>query len=80
MKALQNSGLRSLLYTLVGALVGLVMYLVIGCPSGTCAITSSPFNSMLYMGLLGFFLAGGCCGGSCGCGGDSCGLEDKRED
>lgn len=69
--------LRPLLFTVGGALAGLVIYLLVGCPSGACAITSSPVNSMLYMGFVGFVLSGGLCGGRC-CGG-SCGIGDDRE-
>ena len=60
--------LRALIYTSVGALIGLAMYLLVGCPDGTCPLTSSPFSSMAVMGLLGFMMSGsicGCLGGSC---------------
>lgn len=61
---------RPVLFTAGGALVGLVYYALVGCPTGTCAITSNPFNTMVYMGLIGLLLSGslgGCCssGGSC---------------
>ena len=59
--------LRPLLFTGGGALVGLAYYWLVGCSTGTCAITSSPVNSMLYMGLIGWLLSGifgkGCNGG-----------------
>ena len=61
--------LRPALFTLGGALVGLGYYVFVGCSTGSCAITSSPVSSMLYMGLIGWLLSGavgsGCCGGSC---------------
>ena len=38
---------------LVGALGGYLYWKNIGCASGTCMITSKPFNSMIYFGLLG---------------------------
>ncbi len=34
--------LRPLLFTLGGALAGLAYYYLVGCSSGSCAITSSP--------------------------------------
>ena len=50
--------LRPALFTLGGALVGLVYYALVGCSTGSCAITSSPVNSMLYMALMGWLLSG----------------------
>jgi len=50
--------IRPVLFTLGGALVGLAYYRFIGCASGSCPITSSPFGSMLYMGLVGWLVSG----------------------
>ncbi|MBC8322088.1 MAG: hypothetical protein H8E70_00800 [Candidatus Marinimicrobia bacterium] len=36
-----------------GAVVGYLYYVLIGCNSGTCAITSSPLNSTMYGALIG---------------------------
>ena len=58
MKRLRQKWLRPLLFTLGGALAGLGYYALMGCPTGTCAITSSPVNSMVYMGLVGWLLSG----------------------
>lgn len=44
------------LFTLGGALAGLAYYYFIGCASGSCPITSSPFGSMLYMGVIGYLV------------------------
>lgn len=41
---------------LVGAVCGYAYYHFIGCASGTCAITSKPFNSTLYGSLMGGLL------------------------
>lgn len=69
MKARLKKWLRPALFTLGGALVGLGYYYLVGCSTGSCAITSSPVNSMLYMGVIGWLLSGAfgpcCCGGSC---------------
>lgn len=58
--------LRPALFTLGGALAGLACYLLVGCPGGSCLITSSPLNSMAYMGLVGWLVSGifetGCSG------------------
>lgn len=41
---------------LLGALVGYLYWKFVGCASGTCAITSKPFNSTAYGALLGGLL------------------------
>ena len=50
--------IRPALFTLGGALAGLAYYHLIGCASGSCPITSNPFGSMLYMGLIGWLISG----------------------
>jgi hypothetical protein len=40
----------------LGGLAGFLYYHFVGCSSGTCAITSNPYLSILYGGLLGLFL------------------------
>lgn len=40
----------------IGALGGFLYYYFIGCASGTCAITSNPYGSILMGGFLGFWL------------------------
>lgn len=41
---------------LVGFLLGYAYYHFIGCATGSCAITSKPFNSTLYGGMMGGLL------------------------
>ncbi|MFM9984400.1 MAG: DUF6132 family protein [Flavobacteriales bacterium] len=48
---------RTLLGLIVGAAVGYGWYALIGCKTGTCAITSSPINSTLYFAGLGALMA-----------------------
>lgn len=43
----------------VGAVLGYVYYLELGCKSGTCAITSDPVHSAIYGGLMGALLFDG---------------------
>lgn len=49
----------------IGTVGGYLYYRLIGCASGTCAITSNPIISTLYGGiigaLLGFALSPGAC-------------------
>ena len=69
MKETMKKWLRPALFILGGALVGLAYYALVGCSTGACAITSSPFRSMVYMGLIGWLLSGAfspcCCKSSC---------------
>jgi hypothetical protein len=37
----------------IGALTGYLYYYFVGCSSGTCAITSKPFNSSAYGAVMG---------------------------
>jgi hypothetical protein len=41
----------------IGAVSGYLYWYLVGCESGSCAITSSPVNSTLYGGFLGVALA-----------------------
>jgi len=58
MKARMKNWLIPLLFTIGGALAGLAYYYLVGCDTGSCAITSSPLSSMAYMGLMGWLLSG----------------------
>ncbi|TSJ47781.1 DUF6132 family protein [Fluviicola chungangensis] len=41
---------------IVGGIGGYAYYHFVGCSSGSCAITSKPFNSTLYGAFMGFLL------------------------
>lgn len=43
-------------FVAVGVLGGYAYYALIGCRTGTCAITSNPYMSMAWGGLLGYLL------------------------
>lgn len=52
---------KNILYiagALVGALAGYLYWKFIGCASGTCAITSKPFNSSIYFAVMGALFFG----------------------
>ena len=57
MREIMKKWLRPALFILGGALVGLAYYALVGCSTGTCAITSNPLRSMAYMGLVGWLLS-----------------------
>lgn len=45
----------------IGGLGGFLYYYFVGCASGTCAITSSPYGSILMGAFLGFFVTSSPC-------------------
>ena len=57
--------MRPGLFTLGGGLVGLTYYTLAGCTTGSCAITSSPFTSIIYMALVGWLLSSVFGSGNC---------------
>ncbi len=40
----------------IGVIGGYIYYLKVGCTSGSCPITSNPFMSMLWGGVIGYLL------------------------
>ncbi len=40
----------------VGGILGYAYYYFVGCNSGSCAITSKPFNSSAYGMLMGYLM------------------------
>lgn len=45
----------------IGGIGGFLYYHFVGCGSGSCAITSSPYLSTIAGGLLGFFVLSSPC-------------------
>jgi hypothetical protein len=48
--------MKVIIGVLVGAVMGYGYYKLVGCSTGACPITSNPWISTLYGGLMGFFL------------------------
>ena len=42
--------------TILGAIAGYVYYRLVGCPDGTCLISSKPVNSTVYFAVMGTIL------------------------
>jgi hypothetical protein len=49
--------LKNIAGLLLGALGGFIYYRTIGCNSGSCAITSNPYMSILWGAAIGYLLA-----------------------
>lgn len=64
--------LRRLLPMLIGGGLGAAYYHFFGC-SGSCAITSNPWLTIIYGALIGYLLFGGGCG-CCGKDKDECNI------
>jgi phage shock protein E len=52
MKLFIKKNKLTLLGGLIGAIVGFLYWFIIGCSSGSCAITSKPINSTIYFAVL----------------------------
>jgi hypothetical protein len=46
---------------LIGAVAGFLYYNFIGCSTGSCAITSNPYSSILIGGMMGLFIVNSPC-------------------
>ena len=49
--------IKNFMGLLLGVIGGYLYYHFIGCTSGTCAITSNPYMSILWGGLMGYLVA-----------------------
>ncbi len=47
---------KQILFTALGAFIGLAYYLV-GCANGSCIIGASPYTSMIYVGIIGWLIS-----------------------
>ncbi|HZK08216.1 MAG TPA: hypothetical protein VFC92_08445 [Bacteroidales bacterium] len=50
--------LPSLIGLIAGAVGGWIYYTEMGCTSGTCAITSNPYMSIIWGALMGYLIGG----------------------
>lgn len=51
-----NKYIKFFLFVIAGGLAGYAYYYFIGCRTGTCPITSNPWNSTLYGVVMGSVL------------------------
>jgi len=54
-----KSQYKILLGVVIGGILGFAYYHFIGCTSGACPITSNPYISVAYGGIIGLVLAMG---------------------
>ena len=47
---------QAIIGIVIGIIAGYLYYLKVGCTSGTCPITSSPWMSMLWGSIIGYLL------------------------
>ncbi len=47
-----------ILGVVIGAALGFAYYKFVGCRSGACPITSNPYISVIWGGLIGFLFTG----------------------
>jgi hypothetical protein len=41
----------------IGIILGYIYYIKVGCNSGSCPITSNPWMSMIWGGILGYLVS-----------------------
>jgi len=56
-KILDNKVYRTALGALAGGFAGFLYWRFIGCNTGSCPLTSNPYQSVIIFGFLGGFLA-----------------------
>ncbi|MCX8009634.1 MAG: DUF6132 family protein [Ignavibacteria bacterium] len=57
MKMIVKKYWKSIVFSIVGGILGFAYYYFIGCNSGSCPITSKWYTSTLYGILLGFVIS-----------------------
>ena len=55
---MKRRGFKILLGAAIGASLGLAYYAIVGCSTGGCPITSSPYISTAYGAVAGVLVAG----------------------
>ncbi|HPG34101.1 MAG: hypothetical protein M9948_11390 [Lentimicrobium sp.] len=49
--------IKNIAALIIGAIAGYIYYVNVGCSTGGCAITSNPYMTVLWGGLLGYLFA-----------------------
>jgi len=48
---------KKIIFISLGAVAGFLYYVYIGCASGSCPITSNPYISTVYGGVMGYLFS-----------------------
>jgi hypothetical protein len=48
--------LKTIVGVVIGGFLGFVYYKVVGCPNGSCPITSKPMNTIIYGAVMGLLI------------------------
>lgn len=56
MKEFIKKNLLKIIGIILGSISGFAYYFYIGCTSGTCPITSNPYISIIYGGVVGYLI------------------------
>jgi hypothetical protein len=57
MKLKLKGSVYQIIGVVIGAIAGYVYYTKVGCISGTCAITSNPYMSILWGAIMGYLVS-----------------------
>ncbi len=49
--------IKMIIGAVIGGLLGYLYYKKVGCPNGTCPITSNPYGSTIYGALIGLMIS-----------------------
>ena len=50
--------IKTIAGVIIGAAIGFGYYKLVGCSTGTCPITSNPYISIIWGGIMGALIAG----------------------
>ncbi len=54
LKSFVKNHFRQIIGVFSGSILGFLYYYFVGCASGTCPISSNPYISVIYGGLMGY--------------------------
>lgn len=60
-RILSKSFLKAAAGTVIGGVAGYLYYHYVGCASGSCAITSNPYMSVIFGSAMGFYATNSPC-------------------
>ncbi|MBK5262310.1 MAG: YtxH domain-containing protein [Peptostreptococcaceae bacterium] len=49
--------LKTIFSVVIGGALGFIYYKLVGCPTGSCPITSKPINTIIYGAIMGLLVS-----------------------